>query len=792
MQYAEIVFAACLLALPACLNAAEPVKVAADPDKVLNRIDEKVYGHFLEHIYHSVNGGLWGEMIWDRSFEGAGGSRWRIKQDCIAQTGRDTNVRLVFGDGKWKDYEFTLEARKTGGQEGFLILFRVKGDQEFYWCNFGGARNETFYLERGIKDGKRWRGVGKGFGGTIETGKWYSVRIRCEGPHLQVWLDGKQVIDFTDDANAHLAGKVGIGTWATQARFRNIKVASLDGKELFSGLPELPKGAAAANLWESYGPGTTQLVTDNPFNGESCQMVSSDGKETGVQQTPLCIRKDDACRGSLWARGEAPDGLVVRLLDGEKKLAEQLLPAPKDQWAEMPFEFKPDATAENATLQIGLRGQGKVWIDQVSMMADSSAKAGGYRPDLLKAIADLRPPIIRWPGGSFVSAYRWKDGIGPQSKRRAYPRVIWDDRDVNSYGTDEFVVMCRKIGAEPLIVINICHGDANQRPAYIAEACDWIEYCNGPATSKWGTVRAANGHAEPYNVKYWEIDNETWGMGAEAYAAAVCEFAPAMKKADPSIRLIACGSGGLSPAGRGQEWNQVVVQKAGKHFDYISTHHYEGPANFATGPAKAEAFFRDLQKIIAASENPRIKIDHSEWNAQSTDWRTGLYAGGLLNAFERCGEFFEIGGPALFMRHVSATRWDNAFINLDHRGWFPAPNYVVMKLWRDHFAPQRIACTGGEDVLNAVATKSADGKTLHYKAVNPTDQPVTLELTVAASFAVGKADMQVVAPGALDARNTLDKPDAVQAKPGEAKVNGQTVSFALPALSAAVLTIEKR
>ena len=81
----------------------------------------------------------------------------------------------------------------------------------------------------------------------------------------------------------------------------------------------------------------------------------------------------------------------------------------------------------------------------------------------------------------------------------------------------------------------------------------------------------------------------------------------------------------------------------------------------------------------------------------------------------------EIGGPALFLRHVSASGWDNAFVNFDHRTWFPAPNYVVMKLWRDHYAPQRIALEGQTEPLNAVATKSADGKTLYVKAVNPSD-----------------------------------------------------------------------
>ena len=212
-------------------------------------------------------------------------------------------------------------------------------------------------------------------------------------------------------------------------------------------------------------PGKASLISDGALNGEHCQLIEADGGETGVQQKPLCVRKDDSLSGSLWARGNAPEGLVVRLLDGDKKLAEQTLPAPGEQWKELPIELKIPAAAENATLQVGVRGKGKVWIDQVSLMPASARQTGGFRPDLLKAVAELRPPIIRWPGGCYAEHYRWQHGVGPQHKRIAFPISMWDDRDVNSYGTDEFIAMCRKIGSEPLLVINIGRHDKPEKRA---------------------------------------------------------------------------------------------------------------------------------------------------------------------------------------------------------------------------------------------------------------------------------------------------------------------------------------
>jgi alpha-N-arabinofuranosidase len=176
----------------------------------------------------------------------------------------------------------------------------------------------------------------------------------------------------------------------------------------------------------------------------------------------------------------------------------------------------------------------------------------------------------------------------------------------------------------------------------------------------------------------------------------------------------------------------------------------------------------------------------SEWNAQSTDWRTGLYAGGLLNGFERLGDVLEIGAPALFLRHVSATEWDNAFINFDHTSWFPAPNYVVMKLWRDHYAPARVALEGDAGPLNIVATR--DGTELILKTVNPTGDAVTVNVETAADLA--DASMLVVAPGATDARNTLSDPKTVAAEAAPVGVREGGITFRMPPLSAGVVELQ--
>jgi alpha-L-arabinofuranosidase len=717
---------------------------------------------------------------------------WRKEGDTLVQYGTKSDVRLAVRDSAWKDCEVQFEAQKTGGAEGFCVLLRERGKAEYFRANLGARGNKGHVLERCSKAQKRLTSVSKLAAGHIETDKWYQIRARCEGPRIQVWLDNEKVIDYTDDGSGSTEGRVGIGTSATQARFRNFKITSLEGKVLFRGLPALPRLAGPMPAWQSHGEGRIEHCTESALNGRSCLKIEATGRLMGVIQSPLSLRAGEVYAGSLWARGEAPAGMVVRLVDGDITMAEAVVAPPSAEWKEYVFSLKPTGSSANAGILVAVKGPGKIWLDQVSLMPESWARDGGFRPDLLKAVADLQPPVIRWPGGAFADKYRWKDGIGPQSKRVCYPVPLWDDVDVNSFGTDEFIALCRKVGAEPIIVINAgCRDATLGRPNHLQDACDWVEYCNGAADSKWGRVRAGNGHPEPYRVKYWEIDNEVWPCGMEKYSTIVREFAGAMKKIDPDIKLVMCGGGGFSNASH-DNWNPRILTNCAMVCDYLSIHKYDLPERFAEGPLQYEAHFREVGQTIAQSRNPQMKVFVSEWNAQSTDLRGGLYAAGLLNGFERCGDVVTMGSPALFLRHVSASGWNNAFVNFDHRTWFAGGNYVVMKLWREHFEPLRVRVSGDVGCLNAVATKSEDGTVCIFKAMNPSSEQVTVILSLPPSFEPGEAEMRVVTASAPGISNTLDCPDAIKVVMGDVSATEGRVRFVLPRLSAAAVRVFRK
>ena len=770
---------AAVFCLAAGMASAQTVSLTINTGTVLHGIDEKIYGQFLEHIYHSVNGGLWGEVVWNRSFEETlTQGEWKVAGGVLEGASGNAHARFRLGAETWRDYELSVDVSRPAGNATLAVAVRGNRNAN-YALSLGGAGG--FELTRTADNPQTRRpetSVLQSAAGQMENGRWYGVRIRIEGTRLEVWLDGKVLFDLTA-AGGPANGQAFVGVSGGAANFAHLSVKSADGATLLAGVP------TPARHWYAIGAGETALDTNLPLNSkQSLRMVSHDA-DSGIEQSGYAVRAGDALRGSLWLSGAGP-GLVVRLLDGSKVLAEQAVAAPSQEWREFPLLLNPSGTSGNATLRILARAHSDVKLDQVSLMPDSYRANGGFRTDLTQAVAALRPRIIRWPGGSFVGNYKWKDGIGPQSKRVG--KNGWDEWDPLSFGIDEFLAFARKVGAEPAIVIWVGPRNKVDRAPMLQDAVDFVAYCNGPRDSAWGKIRAQNGHPEPYRVKYWEIDNEIWGMPAADYVDVLGQFVPAMKKVDPAIRTIACGSGQLG--GRWPEGDLAVIRDAAQFVDYLSIHHYENADKFAEGPAAAAKFWKSLEEEIAKSKNPKLKLFVSEWNAQSTDWRTGLYAGGILNAMERDAAV-AMATPALFLRHVTAPSWDNALINFDQRSWFPAPNYVVMKLYRDHFAPDLLQVAGNPGDLNATATRTADGEKIYVKLVNPGAREVSVEVALRGDFPLMTASMQLVAPDSLAARNTLEQPAAVHAVEAKVERAGMSARFSLPRWSVAVVTLSR-
>jgi alpha-N-arabinofuranosidase len=267
------------------------------------------------------------------------------------------------------------------------------------------------------------------------------------------------------------------------------------------------------------------------------------------------------------------------------------------------------------------------------------ADANGFRRDVLAEVKDLAVPIMRYPGGNFVSGYNWLDGVGPKDKRPTVLERAWNSLETNQFGTNEFIDWCKLVGTEPLLGFNLGTGTPEQAVAY-------VEYCNVDKGTKWSDLRREHGYEAPHNVRYWCLGNEMdgpWQMGAmpaREYGRKARDSARQIRVLDATTQLIACGSSNTNLPTY-LVWDREVLEECYDQVDGISLHNYYGNTPALTGNDSARYLAmnldmeRQIQEIAAVCDyvqgvkkSPkRLWLSFDEWNV----WyraRGGLFANG--------------------------------------------------------------------------------------------------------------------------------------------------------------------
>jgi alpha-L-arabinofuranosidase len=300
--------------------------------------------------------------------------------------------------------------------------------------------------------------------------------------------------------------------------------------------------------------------------------------------------------------------------------------------------------------------------------------ANGFRKDVMNEIHQLGVPIIRYPGGNFVSGYNWLHGIGPKETRPRELDKAWDSINSNQFGTDEFMAWCKGVGTEPLMGLNLGTGTPE-------EAAALVEYCNVEKGTKWSDLRRKNGVAEPYNVKRWCLGNEMDGpwqighMSAVEYGMKASDAARQMRFVDPSLQLIACGSSGpFMPTYL--EWDREVLEQCYDRVDGLSLHRYFDNADSTGGDstkflAMNLTMDRQIAETVAVCDlvqghkrSPKkLWLSFDEWNvwyrARSGDAVDGhkTEAPHLLEEIYNLEDALLVGGLVnTLMRHADRVK----------------------------------------------------------------------------------------------------------------------------------------
>lgn len=364
--------------------------------------------------------------------------------------------------------------------------------------------------------------------------------------------------------------------------------------------------------------------------------------------------------------------------------------------------------------------------------------AHGIRQDVMEKLREMAPPVMRFPGGTVMCQYHWQDAVGPLEKRIRRKNLIWGGELDPSFGTCEFIMLCKALGAEPMICINMASGTPE-------EAANWVEYCNGTGRTYYADLRRAHGYAEPFNVKYWCIGNECYAEpdigiyhDVHLYVRDAMEYIKFMKLTDKTIKTLIVGCDD-------DHWNKTVLDALHPVSDYLSYHHYSAEGGKGVyGPFWGEAQLKHaVQKLSELIDQypetvdnfspwyrfpPRqgkIKIALDEWNIwdfvpdetygllQTYNWRDALWTASVLNLL--------ISKPEIGLANLAQSVNVLSPIVAEKQGsWYQTIAYPLLK-YRAMMQGERLKClyhspvinggaAGEIDAISAAAVRRPDGK----------------------------------------------------------------------------------
>jgi alpha-L-arabinofuranosidase len=424
------------------------------------------------------------------------------------------------------------------------------------------------------------------------------------------------------------------------------------------------------------------------------------------------------------------------------------------------------------------------------------ADENGFRKDYIEAAKELKITNMRWPGGNFVMAYNWQDGIGPKEKRPVRKNIAWSGIDNNHVGTDEWVELNKAMGSENIICTNLGLGT-------IDDARYWVEYCNGPKGTYYSDLRVKYGHEQPYNVKIWDLGNEVdgspWELGhktAEEYVRFGREAAKAMKATDNTIKLVASGSSYYESTGQWVEWNRKVLTELGDLIDYISIHRYwENSPEYYTFMGLSALDFEEKIKITAAEieavrtmkgfKNP-IYISFDEWGTFGRDLLSVLPIAQCFNSFIRHADIVKMTNFTMFTSLLSNDR---------EKGTFKSPLFHTFKLFsnncRGNSIDTYVECdtfstekTKGIPFLDVTAVYSPENNVVYINVVNRhKDKSIDADIINSFGTFTGKAEVQMITGDSLKEPFAFDKREQYNPVVKEIKVEGKSMTCTFPAHS---------
>lgn len=487
------------------------------------------------------------------------------------------------------------------------------------------------------------------------------IKIRADRPQIQVSPNLYGI--FFEEINQ--AGDGGI--YAELIRNRGME----EGSET-----KLPPG------WAAVGDARVVLDEGNPMNDARRQSLQISATQAGTGALNqgfwgIAARKGSAYKLTLWIKGDT--AADVSLLGDSGPIATTKVTTTQE-WQRIERILRPKHDTNLGQLAIYPAKPGTLWVAYASLMPADTWKhrANGMRKDLAQHVADMKPSFVRFPGGCYVEgtnlaqAFDWKKSLGALEDRPGSAKRMWGYPSTDGLGYHEYLQWCEDLGAAPLYVANCGMSHTEIEPIsgmgrYIEDALDAIEYANGPATTKWGALRAKNGHPKPFNLKYVEIGNENgfnWAFGGlPPYAERYRLVYDAIKKAHPEITTIA----------------DVPVPHP---MDMVDEHYYQTPRWFWQNATKYDSYDRQGPKIYVGEY--AVTQGSGQGNLDAA-----LGEAAFMTGMERNSDIVTMSSYAPLFVNVNNRQWNPDAIVYNSAQSYGTPSYYVQALFANN-RPDRI------------------------------------------------------------------------------------------------------
>ena len=511
--------------------------------------------------------------------------------------------------------------------------------------------------------------------------------------------------------------------------------------------------------------------------------------------------------GQRWGeeRIEAPTILRVHIeSQGGDLLAEASMEITNREWQRHSATLTAASSDDKARLVLMSETQGAIAIDMISLFPRKTFRnrPNGLRADLPQVIADLKPKFMRFPGGCLVhgnglgNMYRWQHTIGPVEQRRSQPN-IWNYHQSMGLGYFEYFQFCEDIGAKPIPVVaaGVCcqnadhQGGTGQRglppdemPAYIQEVLDLIEWANGPATSKWGALRAADGHPEPFGLQYLGVGNED--HITPVFRERFKMIFEALREKHPEITVI----GTVGPMPDGEDFDNGWAIADELKIPLVDEHYYRPPAWFLKNLNRYDSYDRQRSHVYLGEYAAHDRRRRSTL-------RSALAEAAFLTGLERNADVVRLASYAPLLARHGHTQWNPNLIHFSHNRIVRTINYHVQRLFSTHsgdtyLTPDANTPHPCADLSFSAVRDSRSGEVI-LKIVNTTASPHPLKLQLAGieKFST-TAGLTILQGDDAMAANDFENPDAVTPQSREIPIR-ELPAYQAPARSLSVIRLRK-